>query len=91
MLHPAFELLFHSLRAIGTEPNPEDEYESHINRFIEMMTKQGNVNITFELLGETHKKLWKENRALAIESSRDSLTDVLNRRAFLILLYNFLF
>lgn len=82
LLHPAFETLFHILRHIVKDPCPEDEYEMHINGFIEMFIKRGKVTPEMELLGETLQRMWKENKALATRSSTDSLTGLLTRRAF---------
>ncbi len=82
LLHPAFEFLFHSMRAIAGEPNPEDEYETHINYLIDMLVEHGEVTPELELLGETLRRLWKENKSLAYQATRDYLTGLLNRRGF---------
>lgn len=82
LLHPAFELLFHYLGSTAEVCSPEEDYESHIAKFISMLGKHGNVTPELELLGETIERLWKENRKLAIQSTRDDLTGVLNRRGF---------
>lgn len=82
LLHPAFEVLFHLLGPTIGGKNPEDEYDSHIAKFIEMLAKHGDVTPELELLGETLERLWKENRHLALQSTYDSLTEVLNRRGF---------
>ena len=82
VLHPAFEMLFHLLGATVGDLNPEDTYEFHIDGFIAMWTKQVNVTPEVELLGETLQRLWKENKHLALQATRDELTGMLNRRGF---------
>jgi diguanylate cyclase (GGDEF)-like protein len=82
LLHPAFELLFHTLGEVAGGPNPEKEYESHIERFINTFAKYGEVTPELELLGESLKRLWRENRILALQATRDDLTGLLNRRGF---------
>ncbi len=82
LLHPALELLFHTLGNAGGGPSPENEYESHILRFINTFAQYGEVTPELELLGETLKRLWRENRSLALQATRDDLTGLLNRRGF---------
>ena len=83
LLHPAFGVLFHLLGPTTGGSNPENDYESHIAEFIRMLEKHGNVTPEHELLGETIQRLWNENKRLAVQSSHDDLTGVLNRRGFL--------
>jgi diguanylate cyclase (GGDEF)-like protein len=40
------------------------------------------VTPELELLGETLQRLWKENKRLALQATRDDLTKVFNRRGF---------
>ncbi len=82
LLHSAFEMLFHLLGPIAGGRNPEDDYEAHIDSFITMLVSTGNVTPELELLGETLQRLWKENRHLAKQATRDDLTGLLNRRGF---------
>ncbi len=63
-------------------PNPEDEYESHLKRFIDALNQFGKTSPEMELLGETLQRLWLENRNLARQSLYDNLTGTLNRRGF---------
>lgn len=83
VLHPAFLQLFHFIKVPLSVKNPEDQYETHINEFIEALTRYGEVTPELELLGETLQHLWKENRILAVQSSYDELTGIFNRRGFL--------
>ena len=82
LLHPAFKMLFLLLRPLADGESPEDEYESHIAKFIDMLSKHGNVTLELELLGETLQRLWKENKNLSLQATRDELTEVYNRRGF---------
>lgn len=82
LLHPAFEMLFHLLGPIAGGRNPKNDYEAHIAGFITLLAQSGNVTPELELLGETLQRLWKENRTLAKQATRDELTGLLNRRGF---------
>ncbi len=84
LLHPAFETLFHYMKLIEEKNkwNPEEEYESHINKFIDAFKKYGKSKQEMNLLGDTLTRLWYENRNLVIMSSTDVLTGILNRRGF---------
>ncbi len=82
LLHPAFKMLFLLLRPMAGGESPEDEYESHIAKFIDTLFKHGGVTPELELLGETLQRLWKENKNLALQATRDDLTEVYNRRGF---------
>ncbi len=82
MLHPAFEVLYLLLRGLIKEPCPQDDYENHINRFVEALATYGKVTPALELLGETLQRLWRENKKLAERATRDGLTDCLTRQAF---------
>ena len=82
LLHPAFKMLFHLLGPSAGGTNPEDEYDSHIDGFITMLSERGNVTPELELLGETLQSLWRENKELALQATQDSLTEVFNRRGF---------
>jgi len=82
LLHPAFETLFHVMRHVVGEPCPEDQYEMHVDRFVQMLARHSPASPELELLGETLGRLWKENRRLAEQSTRDPVTGLLTRRAF---------
>ena len=83
ILHPTFELLFHALKPLGTDPS--EHYDRHIKRFIEMFIRYGDITPELELLGETLKSLWERNIALIEISMFDELTGLLNRRGFLMI------
>ena len=82
LLHPALETLFHYMKGVETKTNPEDTYESHIEKFVDTFRKYGEVTPELELLGETLQSLWQKNRELARKSSFDELTEIFNRRGF---------
>jgi len=84
LLHPAFETLFHYMKLIEEKNkwNPEEEYKSHLNKFIDAFKKYGKTTQEMNLLGETLTRLWYENKNLVIMSSTDILTGILNRRGF---------
>jgi len=89
LLHPAFEVLFNLLGPLAGGTNPEDEYETHIAKFIDMFSKYCHVTPELELLSETLQRLWKENKKLALQSTHDDLTEILNRRGFFTLSIQF--
>jgi len=80
LLHPAVVTMFHFLSTVPGEPSPEDDYEEHLNSFIEALRDHGSVTPELELLSETITRLWQENRELVVKSNTDDLTGVLNRR-----------
>ena len=82
MLHPAFERLFHTLRTAAGDRSPEDEYAEHIDSFVGKLAEHGHLTPEFELVSETLRHLWKENRKLAHQAVTDALTGILNRRGF---------
>jgi len=82
LLHPAFELLFQSMQSVVGGPNPSAQYQAHINRFASALTRHGQTTPELEILGETLQRLWRENRTLAHQATRDDLTGLLNRRGF---------
>ncbi len=84
LLHPAFERLFAYAKSFDTTGNTADQYEQHINRFLNTMCHYlDKSSLEFELLCETIRNLWQSNRSLAFISSVDELSGVLNRRGFL--------
>jgi diguanylate cyclase (GGDEF)-like protein len=85
MLHPTFELLFHfaqDLEELTKLKIPKNNYEKHIDQFIQGLNRYGTVTPEMQLLGETLTRLWKENRKLVLQGNTDTLTQLLNRRGF---------
>ena len=85
MLHPSFEMLYHTLKPLGGETDLEDTYDLHVNRFIDIFVRYGNITPELELLGETLQSLWQRNKILTKLVMFDVLTGLLNRRGFLVL------
>ena len=85
LMHPAFETLFRfandSNLPLGLE-NPEQEYDSHIQRFVEAMGRFGRLTPELELIGELLQRVWKETRTFVALVHTDELTGILNRRGF---------
>lgn len=82
LMHPAFETLFHFVKPFVSKETPENSYSNHIDRFIDGLNKYGSKTPELEILGETLKRLWNENRMLTKQSSTDHLTNILNRKTF---------
>ena len=85
MLHPSFEILYHTLKPLAGETDPENTYDLHVNRFIDIFVRYGNITPELELLGETLQSLWQRNKILTKLVMIDGLTGLLNRRGFLVL------
>jgi len=82
LLHPAFEILFEYMNTLKQD-SPEEDYGAHLDRFLDAMHRYGHVTPELELLSETIRRLWRENRELARQAHIDILTGVLNRRGLL--------
>ncbi|RJQ42572.1 MAG: GGDEF domain-containing protein [Gaiellales bacterium] len=82
LMHPVFEQLFNLMETLDAGYAAEDLYESHLTKFIHYLKKYGKQTPELDLLGETLFRLWSENRKLAVLSSTDELTGLLNRRGF---------
>lgn len=83
MLHSEIEMLFRLHRFAGVDSSPADKYDEHISRFIKKFAEYADLTPELKLLGETIHSLRQENKKLAYQASRDSLTGLLNRRSFL--------
>lgn len=85
LLHPVFEAFFNyarELRAIAEVMKPEDTYDEHIDNLIDALGYFCGDVPEMELLSDTLKSLWQENRGLTKTINVDSLTGLLNRRGF---------
>lgn len=81
LLHPALERLWHFYGIIQKEKyNPEQEYENHIQEFIQAMRKFGADTIELEMLGETVERMWSQTKSMALDANVDELTGIMNRR-----------
>jgi diguanylate cyclase (GGDEF)-like protein len=79
MLNRIFSTLFHFIKTFSDEKSPEDSYEDHIKRFIMKINQYKHDSLELELLSETISKLWYDNKHLAILTTHDPLTNLLNR------------
>ena len=83
ILHPAFATLFHFVSLFDDQVETEELYDQHIEKFIKALNTYATRTPELELLGETLRRLWHDNRALTVQSTTDELTMILNRRGFL--------
>lgn len=81
MLDKAFLALMHNLDATNEMESPGDNYEAHLQFFVDAAVKFGIDSPELELMGEMLKKVWYENREIILKSTLDPLTRVLNRTA----------
>lgn len=86
-LHPAFRTLFQYYRPMtdGVVPPETEIDETNINEFVQALHKYGEVTPELELVGETLQRLWDQNKALSQQAMVDTLTNLLNRRGFLLM------
>lgn len=91
MLHPTFEMLFRALKPLADDLDSSDTYDLHIQEFINMFVRYGDITPELELLGETLQSLWQRNKDLAEIAMVDGLTGVLNRRGFLVIAHELFF
>ncbi len=89
MTHHAFETLLQFVNCMELKKDAEQFYERHIDKFIDAMNKFGASTPSLELLGESLRRLWRENRALSALSSIDELTGIRNRRGFFSIIHTF--
>ncbi|THB80880.1 MAG: GGDEF domain-containing protein [Desulfobacteraceae bacterium] len=91
MLHPTFEMLFRALKPLANGLDSSDTYDLHIQEFINMFVRYGDITPELELLGETLQSLWQRNKDLAEIAMVDGLTGLLNRRGFLVIAHELFF
>jgi len=83
-LHPALRTLFQYFRPITDGKLPEDKEldETNIDAFVAALRQYGKSTPELELVGETLKRLWDQNKILSQQSLIDPLSNLLNRRGF---------
>lgn len=87
LLHPNFELLFQALKPLVENIDSPDTYDRHIEQFIDMFIRYGDITPELVLLGETLQSLWHRNKALIEIAMVDGLTGLMNRRGFLVVVH----
>ncbi|MFZ2632328.1 MAG: GGDEF domain-containing protein [Desulfosalsimonadaceae bacterium] len=80
LLHPSFEILLRYVKVLSNELTPAEINPEHINRLFEKLHKYGLVTMELELLGETIRRLWEDNRRMSVQTNFDTLTKTFNRR-----------
>ena len=80
MLRPEFQSMFHFIKTVLNEPTPGDEYEAHLQGFINALKQYVKVSPELEFLGETILRFREVSEQLALQSYIDFLTGILNRR-----------
>jgi diguanylate cyclase (GGDEF)-like protein len=82
LLHPIFAFFFLFMESPVIGVNPADDYDRHLHKFADELSRFGGNSPEIDLLGETLQEMWRRNSELARQSSRDSLTGILNRKGF---------
>ena len=83
MTHRAFETLLEFVNSMDSRTDAEHYYEEHINKFVSALSKFGASAPSLEVLGDSLKRLWMENKTLSAQNFLDELTGIRNRRGFL--------
>ncbi len=65
MLHPAFFILFRSLRKEAGDVSPEDDYGEHIEKFSQFVGQFLNNKPEIELLGDILLSMWEHGTEMA--------------------------
>ena len=83
-LHPALRTLQQYFRPITEGKIPEDKEinETNIDAFVAALRKYGETTPELELIGDTLRRLWDQNKILSEQSMIDPLSNLLNRRGF---------
>ncbi len=81
MAYQAFERLFQFIRNVEGKTHSE-EYGRHIEKLIDFLHKNNSATLEQELISDTLLRMWDENRRLTIQSQKDPLTGLWNRRGF---------
>jgi diguanylate cyclase (GGDEF)-like protein len=82
LLHPVFAMFFHLMESPIEGVNPADDYDRHLHKFADELSRHGDDSPELDLLGETLQEMWRRNSELARQSAHDALTGILNRRGF---------
>ena len=65
MMHPAFFILYRSLRKEAGDESPEDEYKAHIDKFSRFVKKFLGAKPEMRLIGDLLHSMWGHGREVA--------------------------
>jgi len=83
MLHRAFATFCNFTKNIfSDEKSPADNYEEHLDYFIESLKSHGGLSSELELVAQTIRCLWEEIRILTIRNTFDYITGIHNKSGF---------
>ena len=82
LLHAVFATFFHFMESPTAGVNPAEDYDKHLHKFADELSRHGDDSPELDLLGETLQEMWRRNSELARQSAHDALTGALNRRWF---------
>jgi len=80
LLHPSFENLLQYFNVLGDEIIIPDKEHAHISLLFEKLHHHGLATMELELIGETIRRLWDDNRRMSVQTNFDTLTRTFNRR-----------
>lgn len=81
MLQRSFIHLFYLMKSISHEGQPMDDYEAHLNEFMDKLKEYGSLSDLTPVVTAI-KRLWRDNVDLVTTTHEDYLTKVFNRRGF---------
>jgi rubrerythrin len=64
-VNPAFAILFHVMRKETGGKSPEDDYQEHLNKFVQFVKRFVPGKPELELIGEILSSMWAHNMELA--------------------------
>ncbi len=83
MLHRAFATFCIFSKNISLEENtPSDDYEKHLDYFIDTLRQHEELSSELELVAQTIRRLWEDIRTLTIINTIDNMTGVRNKSGF---------
>ncbi|MBN1492737.1 MAG: diguanylate cyclase [Candidatus Omnitrophica bacterium] len=82
MLHHAFRVLLDYIASATGDNTAKDEYDHHLNKILDAPQLLGIDSPDINLLTETIRHFWNENKTLSMQVLIDPLTGLFNRRGF---------
>ena len=80
LLHSVFAMFFHFMESPTAGVNPAEDYDKHLHKFADELSRHGDDSPELDLLGETLQEMWRRNSELARQSAHDALTGDSSRR-----------